>query len=129
MVRQREQMMRFDIGLPRSRTCGAIARRVVEERLTPRLNGQALDDAKLVVSELVDNAYLHGRGKIRLMIEPRSDRLRIEVIDEGNGAAIKIRERAPEELGGLGLRLVDQLSTAWGAYEGTTHVWAELPYR
>ncbi|HEY2653884.1 MAG TPA: hypothetical protein VGI50_18320 [Solirubrobacteraceae bacterium] len=28
---------------------------------------------------------------------------------------------------GRNLRIVDQLATTWGAFEGTTHVWAELP--
>lgn len=54
-----------------------------------------------------------------------SGRVRVEVVDEGQGAAIKIREDGPE-LGGWGLRLVDLLTVSWGAYEGTTHVWADI---
>jgi anti-sigma regulatory factor (Ser/Thr protein kinase) len=121
--------LRVETTLPRTRACAAIARRAVEEGLTPHLAGQDLDDVKLVVSELVDNAYLHGEGEIRLTVEAHGDRLRVEVIDEGENAAIKIRAGGPDGLGGFGLRLVDQLSSAWGAYEGTTHVWAELRWR
>jgi anti-sigma regulatory factor (Ser/Thr protein kinase) len=100
---------------------------LVEEHLSSEASAPALDDLKLVVSELVDNAYLHGRGEIQLKLGPGEHGVRIEVIDEGQGAAIRIRERSPDQLGGFGLRLVDGLSCAWGAYEGTTHVWAELP--
>jgi anti-sigma regulatory factor (Ser/Thr protein kinase) len=88
-----------------------------------------MDETKLVVSELVDNAYLHGDGEIHLMLEPREDHVLVEVVDHGQGAALKIPERGPDGFGGFGLRLVDQLASAWGAHEGTTHVWAELPYR
>jgi hypothetical protein len=28
--------------------------------------------------------------------------------------------------GGRGLRIVAALADAWGAYEGTTHVWADI---
>lgn len=79
----------------------------------------------MVLSELVNNAFVHGQGAIRLRVSHRHDRLRIEVIDEGSGAAIHIADHAPD--GGSGLRIVDQLARRWGAYEGTTHVWADLP--
>lgn len=112
--------------LPRQRGCGAIARRFVEEHLDGQLSDEALDDLKLVVSELVENAYRHGRGEIRLRLEPQGGRVRVEVVDEGEGQAIKIRQQRHLGDGGFGLRLVDQLAHAWGAFEGTTHVWAEL---
>lgn len=117
--------MTLELQLPRSRDCGARARRWLEQELGHRLDARVLEDLKLVVSELVDNAFLHGRGRIRLRVTPRRDRVRVEVVDEGRGAAIKIRRDGPD-IGGWGLKLVDRLTTRWGAYEGTTHVWAEL---
>jgi anti-sigma regulatory factor (Ser/Thr protein kinase) len=118
----------LEVDLPRAPTCAATARRWIERTLSTRLGPQAMGDLKLLVTELVDNAYKHGRGQIRLRIVPLADRIRIEVIDEGQGAAIKIRENGPER-GGWGLRLVDGLALAWGAYEGTTHVWVDLPIK
>jgi anti-sigma regulatory factor (Ser/Thr protein kinase) len=115
-----------DTRLPRTRDCAAIARRLIEEHVGACTGEQPLDDVKLVATELVDNAYLHGCGDIRLKLSSRGKRVRVEVIDEGRGAAIGIRERGADELGGFGLKLVEQVSVAWGAYEGTTHVWAEL---
>lgn len=111
------------LSLPRETGAGASARRFVEHRFAGRGTALQLDDIKLVVSELVDNAVLHGQGGIRLSFHEAPEGVRIEVADEGEGAAIQIREQGPE-LGGWGLRLVDQLAERWGAYEGTTHVWA-----
>lgn len=114
------------IELPRDRSCGATARRHVEQFAGGELADEWLGDLKLVVSELVDNAYLHGKGRIWLKLGRREDQVRVEVIDEGEGAAVNVRcSPTPEH--GHGLRIVEQLATAWGAYEGTTHVWAELP--
>ena len=52
--------------------------------------------------------------------------LRIEVVDEGSDQAPAVRPTAPDESGGWGLRIVDQLAAQWGVFEGTTHVWADL---
>jgi two-component sensor histidine kinase len=116
----------LEIELPRERTCGAIARRAVEHHTAERLPPDALDDLKLVVTELVDNAYLHGEGRIRLKLDRGEASVRVEVIDEGEGAAIEVAQ-APRRSGGHGLKIVDNLASSWGAFEGTTHVWAELP--
>jgi anti-sigma regulatory factor (Ser/Thr protein kinase) len=110
--------------LPRQPTCGAVARRIVEGQYGARLDSGTLDDLKLVVSELATNAYVHGVGRIRLKLDANEDRVRVAVMDEGEGAAIKIRQVGAS--GGNGLRLVDHLCSRWGAYEGSTHVWAEL---
>jgi two-component sensor histidine kinase len=111
--------------LPRQRTCGVVARRIVESEYGAWLDSRTLEDLKLVVSELATNAYLHGIGRIRLKLEADEGRVRVAVMDEGQGATIKIRQVGAG--GGNGLRLVDHLCSRWGAFEGSTHVWAELP--
>lgn len=113
------------VALPRTPEAGAIARGLISRELAPQLEAPALLSAKLVASELVNNAYQHGRGEIRLEVQRLGDRLRIEVIDEGEGASVMINEQ-PGERGGRGLRLVDSVALQWGAYEGTTHVWVDL---
>jgi anti-sigma regulatory factor (Ser/Thr protein kinase) len=110
--------------LPRKPRCGATARRLLSDRLGPQVGEDVLADAQLVTSELVNNAYLHGRGRIELRVSRLGDRLRVEVIDEGKGRAVVLRR--PSDRGGRGLRIVEALSLAWGAFEGTTHVWAEI---
>ena len=39
----------------------------------------------------------------------------------------EIREQPADESGGWGLRIVDEVALQWGCFEGTTHVWVELP--
>jgi anti-sigma regulatory factor (Ser/Thr protein kinase) len=115
----------FEAELPRERICAAIARRLVAEHYGTELTREKLDDLRLVVSELVDNAYLHGEGRIRLKLQRVDQAVHVEVMDEGTNASIKIR-RLGARSGGHGLRLVDHLCSAWGAYEGSTHVWAHF---
>jgi anti-sigma regulatory factor (Ser/Thr protein kinase) len=116
----------LEVQLPRERTCALIARRWVEQHVRDHASREALNDVKLIVSELVDNAYSHGDGKIWLRLRRIADLLRVEVIDEGQGAKIEIRQLGARG-GGHGLRLVDALCSAWGSNGATTRVWAELP--
>lgn len=120
-------MPRLSTALPRRRQCGTVARRWIEEQLGDDVAPRPLLDLQLVVTELVSNAYQHGEGEMTLVLEVGPAAFHVEVIDEGRGAALEIREQKEFGPGGLGLRLVDTLSSAWGAYEGTTHVWADVP--
>lgn len=85
-------------------------------------------DLRLVISELVSNAVLHGTGTpIRLTagIDPAGV-VRGEVADDGDGA-VEVRRRAGTAAdGGHGLTIVDSLAERWGVYEGSTHIWFEL---
>jgi hypothetical protein len=112
------------VPLPREPSCGAHARGLLQTHLAHH-HAAALQDAKTVLSELVNNAFIHGQGAIQLRLSHRQNRLRIEVIDEGAGAEICITDSGLH--GGNGLRIVDQLARRWGAREGATHVWADLP--
>jgi anti-sigma regulatory factor (Ser/Thr protein kinase) len=81
----------------------------------------------LVSSELVTNACKYGEGTIEVRLRVLDGRLRIEVIDEGQDSAPHVREREDDAIGGWGLQIVDQVALEWGVFEGTTHVWADLP--
>lgn len=111
--------------LPRTPECGARARRVLERELGASLDPLVLDDARMVLSELVNNAYLHGTGGIEMRLGLADGRLRLEVVDEGQGAAVAVRQEGNTG-GGHGLEIVRTTACEWGAFEGTTHVWAEL---
>jgi anti-sigma regulatory factor (Ser/Thr protein kinase) len=115
----------LDAELPSQPICGALARRIVESQCGPRLDSRTLADLKLVVSELVINAYLHGTGTIWLKLDADDERVRVAVMDQGQDASIQVMPSGVR--GGNGLRLVDHLCSQWGAYGATTHVWAELP--
>jgi anti-sigma regulatory factor (Ser/Thr protein kinase) len=84
------------------------------------------ENALLVTSELVTNAYKHGKGTIEVRLRPLRDQVLIEVIDEGRPDSVRLRHGGADR-GGWGLRIVDQLANEWGVRKGTTHVWAKLP--
>jgi anti-sigma regulatory factor (Ser/Thr protein kinase) len=110
--------------LPRDASAPAAARRAVEE--IAGLGDETVRDAKLLISELVANAVRHGDGeRVRVMLDAGvPGRLRCEVVDDGHGFVP--RATTPGEHGGWGLRLVEDMSRAWGVREGSTHVWFEL---
>lgn len=113
--------------LPRDATAPGTARRFLSELLRPRrISARARENALLVSSELVSNAYRHGEGAIELRVSLHGDRLRVEVIDEGQDQAPSVREQTSDGPGGWGLQIVDQVALQWGVFEGTTHVWADL---
>jgi anti-sigma regulatory factor (Ser/Thr protein kinase) len=106
------------------------ARRFLERLLQMRrLTEQSVENALLVSTELVSNAYRHGEGAIELRVNLLGNRVRIEVVDEGHEQAPAVREQCADETGGWGLQIVDQLALRWGVFEGATHVWADLAVR
>lgn len=115
-----------EVELPRDPIAGGKARRLLEAMAADSLDMGELGRAKLLVTELVNNAVLHGQGAIILRADLDEDRLHVEVIDEGSGFEREVREQGADELGGRGLSLVDSESSRWGVHEGTTHVWFEI---
>lgn len=86
------------------------------------------DDVVLVVSELVTNAFVHGRSPCRLRLSASTGRVRVEVLDEGAGAP-DLCLSSSGSLSGRGLYLVAHLAAAWGTEPlpaGGKLVWAEL---
>jgi anti-sigma regulatory factor (Ser/Thr protein kinase) len=116
----------LEVELPRDPAAAGRARGVLDQLGAGRLESEELGRAKLLVSELVNNAIVHGRGRIRLRLSLDEDRLLAEVIDEGSGFEREVRRGDFERLGGWGLSLVDAESSRWGVHEGTTHVWFEI---
>ncbi|MDG9715719.1 ATP-binding protein [Streptomyces sp. DH24] len=112
----------------------------VRRQLTEWGVDELADEAGLVLSELVANAYCHGRPPVRIALTlqwtpGRARSVRIEVSDSGTVIdvdAVRARWRHPSfalSEGGRGLYVVDAVCRAWGdrpASRGHT-VWAELP--
>jgi len=85
-------------------------------------------DASLLTSELVSNAVIHARTPIELRVRLLDEGLRIEVRDNVCYGLEPPHQGAGLHGRGLGLRVVAQLSSRWGADpmpDGKT-VWAEL---
>jgi anti-sigma regulatory factor (Ser/Thr protein kinase) len=116
-------MNTLSTNLPRSPDSVVTARRLVKGH-TPSLDSQQRQDAVLMASELVTNAFVHGMGAISLRIDAEGDTVRIEVADDGN--VVLAPSPQPSDHGGWGLLIVEQLADDWGVLEGSTRVWFRL---
>jgi anti-sigma regulatory factor (Ser/Thr protein kinase) len=86
-----------------------------------------VNDAELLVSELVTNAVLHARSATRVTIERHGSRLRVSVYDT-SPTRPRMRELGPEAVTGRGLLLVDRIARRWGVepHEPGKAVWFEV---
>jgi anti-sigma regulatory factor (Ser/Thr protein kinase) len=120
---------RFAVRLSPTWTAVREARRIVARQLAQHIGEETLDDVLLVVSELVTNAVLHGRGDVDLRMELDRGRITGAVSDEGHGFTPRRRRPDPSRVGGHGLHIVARVADRWGLTAGTTHVWFEIPVR
>ena len=120
---------RVDADVPCDPQAPAIARRLVRDHLGATAARAVRAEAELIVSELVTNAVLHGVGPIRVLLAIDDDVVRGEVIDQGTGFEVEIRERGADEVSGRGLWLVASLARRWGVHDGSSHIWFELAFR
>lgn len=120
---------RLALELPRASAAPRIARLRLTEWLGAELDRSGLEDAPLLVSELVTNAVVHGRGRIQLRAQLDDGRLLVHVFDGGDGFAPSIRERRVDGGGGRGLGIVEAAASQWGVRQGTADVWFELDRR
>jgi anti-sigma regulatory factor (Ser/Thr protein kinase) len=91
--------------------------------------GAAVDDANLVVSEIVTNAVQANCQEIGLAIEAHHNHVTIAATDDAPGSPTRRRPRS-DSVRGRGLLIVDALTDRWGVRDadgGRKTVWAELP--
>jgi phosphoserine phosphatase RsbU/P len=106
-----------------------LARRHVRGVLAAAGREDVLDEALLLVTELVTNAVVHAGTDVELDVEPGPDGVRAEVRDGGSGA-LPMPQGTVEESseGGRGLFLLDLLASSWGTthHAGGKAVWFVL---
>jgi anti-sigma regulatory factor (Ser/Thr protein kinase) len=112
--------------LPRSFDAAGLARNAIAP-LTAQLSDERRADFNLLVSELVNNAVVHGSGRIELQAERRGTAIWAQVSDEGQGFEATLDAVKHPRTGGWGLHLLDTLAERWGMAESSTRVWFELP--
>lgn len=117
------------VDLPPSPGSVPVARHVTVELLRSWGAAHDLDDAALLVSELVANVVEHvpGGAALTLELDVAEGWLRIAVID-GSSAPPVVRGRREDQPRGRGLQLVEAIADRWGAedHHGGKRTWFEL---
>lgn len=119
--------------IPFGPEASAEARLVVVTDLEARgVPESIIDEAELVLSELVANSVRHASplpdGTIRVHWKSKNDVVELEVSDGGGATQPSVRRPAPWAPSGRGLRIVRSVAHEWGVVEdrGTVSVWAAL---
>lgn len=107
------------------------ARAVVNDELSRVVSAKVLEDATLLVSELVTNAVRHapraGVPEIELRLKLDPERVRVVVSDPGAGFVAEPRLPTASESSGWGLYLVDRIADRWGVItKDRSEVWFEI---
>lgn len=107
------------------------ARAVVNDELGRAVPGKVLEDATLLVSELVTNAVRHapkaGSPEVELRLKVEPERVRVVVSDPGGGFDATPRLPTASESSGWGLYLVDRIADRWGIITtNRNEVWFEI---
>ncbi len=103
------------------------ARRFTVATLSDRGWTDVVDDAAMVVTELITNALLYGGAPVLLRLVPIAGGVRVEVRDHGEQLPMRVIS-TPESMTGRGLSVVGTLSNRWGVEplpDGKV-VWCEL---
>ncbi|WP_314173502.1 ATP-binding protein [Streptomyces winkii] len=104
---------RVEYTLPRRAASARVARQLTTGFLTgsrtPPQAARRVEEARLVVSELVTNATLHGGGRCRLRLSSGEDTVTVEVRDDG-GRLPRIRQAGRECESGRGIAMVGMLA-------------------
>jgi anti-sigma regulatory factor (Ser/Thr protein kinase) len=117
-----------ELALPGEARSAGLARRFLMSTLTGWDNVPDVNDAALLLSELVTNAALHAKTDIVVRVELNADYLRLSVTD-GSPRQPVVRHYSDQSTTGRGLALVSAMALRWGINanpDGSKTVWADL---
>jgi anti-sigma regulatory factor (Ser/Thr protein kinase) len=119
--------MFYSESFPKSPAASAAARQLIG-RFAADLPESTLDDARLLVSELVANAVEHAAdgGDVEVRADLADGRLRVEVMNSGPGFTYMPRRGEVRDERGWGLHFTSLVASRWGIDERPTVVWFEL---
>jgi serine/threonine-protein kinase RsbW len=113
-------------------SAGEIRRALASSLGSRGLRESSIDDAELVMSELMGNAVRHARpladGSVRAQWGFYDHRLRLAVTDGGSMTEPRPRPADTESTVGRGLAIVAALAADWGVVDESDRctVWADL---
>ena len=115
---------RAELELPVAREAPALAREFLRGSTCAEHHSEVVDDAVLLVSELVTNSVLHGGPPVVVAVDCDEATLQVRVRD-GSPALPAPRDAAQSDENGRGLALVAEMSADWGVdtQEDGKHVW------
>lgn len=120
----------YSMTLPREAESAATARKLVRTALAAWGLEDHIDDATVVITELVSNAVDHGRlPSIRVLVSrPTENWVRLGVVDRSKAIPIMRADSDGDRIRGRGLVLVDSLTQRWGTdlYRWGKQVWGEM---
>jgi len=114
--------------LPVSKEAPAMAREFLRTATCAEHQTEVVEDAKLIVSELVTNSVLHGGSPVVVAVDCEVNALRVRVRD-GSPDIPTPRQAQGADEGGRGLAIVANLSDDWGIEPHENdgkHVWFVL---
>ena len=107
-------------------------RALVEDLRSIQVEANIVDEAEIVVSELVTNAVLHARpmidGRVRVHWEVKAGVVELDVTDGGAHSTPRPQQPSRYATSGRGLRIVRAIAHEWGVLDderGRT-VWVSL---
>lgn len=118
------------LDVPTTDEAPAIARRFLRDHAYG-LSADMVNDAQILVSELVTNALRYGRPAITVRVRTDPPGIGVAVKDRGeNMPELPTVAPGPDSRTGRGLLIVDAISHAWGVDTGEDPpgktVWFEL---
>ncbi|WP_406832919.1 ATP-binding protein [Pedococcus sp. KACC 23699] len=116
----------------RATSVSQVRKVLVEDLASREVEADVVDEAEIVISELVSNAVRHARplsdGNLRVHWKVKSGVVEVEVTDGGGDSTPRPAPRTIWAPSGRGLRIVRSLAHEWGVTEdrnGCT-VWASV---
>jgi anti-sigma regulatory factor (Ser/Thr protein kinase) len=117
--------------IPNDRGAPAAARRALE-RLSAWVPDDALNAARLAITEVVTNSVQHAGARagdvVKLTLSLTGDVLMVSVIDSGPGFRPPAGLTSPDAdaTSGRGLPILDRLAERWGVEPEIGRVWFEI---
>ncbi len=117
-----------EVLLPLDPAAASMARAFLRTSMCLVHHGERLDDAELLVTELVTNGVRHAAPPIVLRVECEGPTTLRALVRDGSPNLPQPRDAEPTALSGRGLTLVDYISSAWGVQttENGKGIWFRL---